>query len=222
MDGHMTLGELAAQGPSIRGVLLRHRLDFCCKGKTRLEDACRKRELDLATVLGELEASSKAVEAEEDWQSEPLPALVDHILTRFHEPLPNQLETVIAAAEKVERVHGKKPSCPRGLTAHLRTMRDELGSHLAKEETVLFPAIVAGRAGAALRGPVSVMLHEHDSHGEALTTIRELTTDLQPPPEACATWRALYEQLERLEEELMEHIHLENHVLFPRALESVR
>ncbi len=112
MDGHITLGELAAKGPSVRGVLLRHRLDFCCKGRTPLEDACRARELDLVPIIEELKASLEAVESDEDWQNQPLPTF--------------------------------------------RTMRDELGSHLAKEETVLFPAIIAGRAGAALQGPISV------------------------------------------------------------------
>ncbi|MCA9587981.1 MAG: hemerythrin domain-containing protein, partial [Myxococcales bacterium] len=86
------------------------------------------------------------------------------------------------------------------------------------EEQVLFPAIHGGRLGAPVHMPIRVMMQEHDDHGENLRRMRELATGYVPPPEACATWRALYAGLEKLEAELMEHIHLENNVLFPRAL----
>ncbi len=89
---------------------------------------------------------------------------------------------------------------------------------MMKEEQMLFPAILAGRRGGHVHMPIRVMMHEHDDHGENLRRLRELATDFRPPVEACATWRALYAGLEKLESELMEHIHLENNVLFPRAL----
>jgi regulator of cell morphogenesis and NO signaling len=98
-------------------------------------------------------------------------------------------------------------------------MRDELESHMQKEEHVLFPLILAGR-GALAAAPIRVMEREHEDHGRNLERLRELAHDFAPPLDACGTWRALYLGLEELEREIMEHIHLENHVLFPRALRA--
>jgi regulator of cell morphogenesis and NO signaling len=92
---------------------------------------------------------------------------------------------------------------------------------MAKEEQVLFPMILAG-AGPRTRGPITVMLHEHDDHGANLAKMRQLAGDFQPPEAACTTWRALYLRLEELEGELMDHIALENNVLFPKALRPER
>lgn len=213
-----TLGDIAATSSRARSVLLRHRLDFCCGGTQTLGDACAREGISTEVVLRDLAAALTTDETSEDWSHRPITLLVDHILGRYHAPLPAHLDTVVAAAEKVERVHAAKESCPRGLASHLRQVRDELANHMAKEERVLFPAIQAGRRGAMLGAPVSVMVLEHEEHGRNLARIRELAHDLVPPPEACATWRTLYEELARLESELMAHIHLENHVLFPRAL----
>lgn len=219
-DTQMTLGEIAAKGPNARGVLLRHQLDFCCKGKRTLADACAAAGLDSSILVGELTEALSVVSDHKDWEQAPLPEIVDYIIEYYHRPHVGQLDGVIAAAERVERVHGTKESHPDGLAAHLRAVRADLLDHMSKEEQVLFPAIVSGRRGEKLSGPVSLMMTEHEDHGEALETTRALTANLTPPPEACATWRALYEQLENLEGELMEHIHLENYVLFPRALQG--
>ena len=122
-------------------------------------------------------------------------------------------------AEKVERVHAKKPTCPRGLARHLERMLDAVEEHLAKEEQILFPLIRGGH-GPKAQMPIRMMLQEHDDHGAALARTRALTNDLVPPMEACATWKALYLGLGELERDLHTHIHLENHVLFPRALRA--
>jgi regulator of cell morphogenesis and NO signaling len=120
-------------------------------------------------------------------------------------------------AQKVEVRHADKVSCPKGLGALLVAMHEDVLDHLEKEEQVLFPMILAGQ-GASAVGPVHVMEREHDEHGRNLRRVRELTGDLQPPAEACVTWRALYLGLQQFEEELMAHIHLENNILFRRAL----
>lgn len=220
MDPNTSLGDLAASGADIRGVLLRYQLDFCCGGGRSLAESCAQAGLELSRVLSDLEVATVRDPGDTDWRQRPLDDIVEHILERFHRRLPAHLDSVIAAAEKVERVHVEKATCPRGLAAHLRGIREGVMRHLAKEEQVLFPALLAGRRGGMLRGPVSVMMREHDEHGDNLKRTRTLTANLTPPPEACATWRALYEELGRLEADLMEHIHLENHVLFPRSLEG--
>lgn len=128
------------------------------------------------------------------------------------------LPVLLGAAQKVERVHGAKPSCPQGLSSALEQLASEMHTHMDKEEQILFPAIRSGGRGAQLHMPVRVMMQEHDDHGVGLRRIRTLATDFVPPPAACATWRALYGGLAKLEGELMEHIHLENNILFPGAL----
>jgi regulator of cell morphogenesis and NO signaling len=195
---------------------LAHGLDFCCKGRRSLSAACSEKGLDPATVLAELEAPA----AEDDltaWSERPAPELVRHIVTRYHEALRRDLPALIAMAEKVEARHADKPTVPLGLANHLRVMHLAVLDHLGKEESILFPAILSGR-GAMCGGPIQVMEAEHVDHGQNLARMRALAGDLVPPPEACTTWRALYLGLATLERELMEHIHLENNVLFPRVL----
>ncbi|MCA9634353.1 MAG: DUF542 domain-containing protein, partial [Myxococcales bacterium] len=170
-----SLGDLAATGPDARGVLLRHQLDFCCGGGQSLAEACKAGGLDLQQVVTDLEAAAARGAESVDWRTRSVEQLVNHILERFHRPLPDHVNSVVAAAEKVERVHAAKASCPHGLAAHLRAIRDDLTSHLAKEEQVLFPALLGGQRGGMLSGPVSVMMREHDDHGENLKRTRSLT-----------------------------------------------
>ena len=211
-----TLGEVAATHPEATHVFLRHRLDFCCGGAQQLGDACREVGLDPYAVIGEIIAEGVSGDSVR-WDTRPLHDVIEFILIHYHEPLRRDLGVLIEAARKVERVHGKKPSCPHGLAALLEQLEVELHEHMDKEEQVVFPAIQSGE-GPRLQMPVRMMMQEHDDHGVSLERIRVRTGDYQPPPEACATWRALYSGLAKLEAELMQHIHLENNVLFPRAL----
>lgn len=151
------------------------------------------------------------------WNSAPLSDLIRFIVTRYHGPLRAELPELIALAGRVEAQHGEAHACPRGLTAHLELLHAAVIEHLAKEEKVLFPMILEGY-GARTAGPVRVMELEHEEHGVNLARIRELTRNLTPPDDACATWQGLYQRLGRLEAELLEHLDLENTVLFPRAL----
>lgn len=212
----MTLAELVTAEPGSARVLHRHGLDFCCGGRRSLEEACRARGIDPGVVLEELTAR-ESVPEEVHVEQLSQPALIDFILTRYHEPLRPELARLVALAEKVERVHAAKPACPRGLAAHLHETREAIEDHLAKEEQILFPLIHAGR-GRYAHMPIRVMIQEHDDHGENLRAIRSLTGNLTVPAEACNSWRLLYQGLEGLELELMQHIHIENNILFPRAL----
>lgn len=214
-----TLAELAATRPAASRVFRRHHLDFCCGGRRPLADACAERGLDAAAILAEIDAETVQPSDPTAMVDRAPNAIIDHILVRYHEPLRRELPELIALAKKVERVHADKSACPHGLARRLEAMHLELLSHLAKEEQVLFPMIQSG-AGPRIGGPVTVMLREHDDHGENLKALRELADDYQPPPEACTTWRALYLRLDALERDLMDHIALENNVLFPKALSS--
>jgi regulator of cell morphogenesis and NO signaling len=216
-----TLGELAVAVPTAAKVFHRYGLDYCCGGKQSLAAACARKGLDPAAVLEDIRTDQAALRVPGDgglrWLDRPLVELVQHILTRYHAPLRDELTRLMTMARRVEQVHAERPECPTGLADHLEAMGPFVADHLAKEEQILFPMILAGR-GRLASVPVQVMLGEHVDHGDALRRIRRLTNDLRLPEGACATWRELYRSLLQLEVDLMEHIHLENNVLFPRAL----
>lgn len=216
MDPRTTLAELAATLPAASRVFQRHQLDFCCGGGTSLAEACAAQGLEVDEVLREIEEAAGAGD-DPRWDGRPASEIIDHILARYHAPLRDELPRLRAMAARVEERHAGKAACPKGLAALLDTMIEEVRSHLAKEEQVLFPMIRAG-GGATARGPIRLLEEEHEGHGANLRRIRRLTGDFHPPEDACPTWKALYLGLEQLELDLMRHIHLENAVLFPRTL----
>jgi len=128
------------------------------------------------------------------------------------------LTELVALARKVEAVHANHPQALHGLADLLQQMRGELEVHMKKEELILFPAMRRG-AGTRLDAPIARMRHDHDDHGEHLRRLKVLTNDFTPPVEACRSWQALYTGTAKLSEDLMEHVHLENYVLFPRFQE---
>ena len=219
IDKEQTLGQLATAVPGAARVFHRHGLDYCCGGSKPLSTACAESGLDVATVLEEVQAASTTPAAPLDWGQRPLAALIRHILDRYHAPLKLEIPRLVELARTVERVHEGNPRCPVGLASHLDGMQRAVDEHLMKEELILFPMILEAR-GRLARMPIQVMLAEHEDHGQALRKTRALTGDLQVPEEACLKWRELYRALGELEQELMDHILLENSVLFPRALEE--
>ena len=211
------LGELAAANPSATRVFLRHRLDFCCGGRRTLAEACERAGLDSAAIVAELEQEATRGDSSVRWESRSQTELADHIESHYHAGLRRDLPPLIEAARKVERVHASKPGVPTGLADVLTEFFDEMQTHMGKEEKILFPMIRRGARAEGVYMPVRMMESEHDSHREQLAKIRELTDDLRLPAHACATWTALYHGLETIEAELMQHIHLENNILFSRA-----
>ena len=140
-------------------------------------------------------------------------ALIDHILTNYHEMHRVDLASLVPLA--VEQVHADDPDAPKGLAHALTMLAREMEDHMTKEEMILFPAMRAG-GGAGIEHPIAVMRADHDDHAESISLIRKLTADLAPPEHACGSWRSLYGGTATLLEELAAHIALENDVLFPR------
>src|SRR5262245_13804610 len=217
MTSTNTLADLATARPAAARVFYRHGLDFCCAGRRPLSDVCAERGLDASTVIAEIDAEESLPGESRRWDRERLPVLMAFIVDTYHRRLRESFPELIHMAQKVEARHADKASRPRGLSAHLIAMHESVLEHLMKEEQVLFPLIANGQGRAAV-GPVHVMEVEHEEHGRDLEVIRRLTNGFEPPADACVTWRALYLGLRQLEEELMMHIHLENNVLFRRAL----
>ena len=217
MQASTTLADFARTQPSATRVFMRHKLDFCCGGRKSLADACASRGLDSAQILRELDAEARRGDDPPSWERRTQAELADHIESHYHAALRKDLPLLIDASRKVERVHADKPGVPAGLADVLVEFFGEMEQHMQKEERVLFPMLRRGVRGEGVYMPVRMMESEHDSHREYLERIRELTDDLQLPPHACATWTALYNGLAHVEAELMQHIHLENNILFSRA-----
>lgn len=214
---NVTLADLAVTRSGATRVFLKHRLDFCCGGQRLLEDVCAEKGLDPSALLTEISNQDSPAGDLSGWASRPLNQLIDFIEDRYHQRHRADLPELIAMATKVEKVHAEKPTCPHNLADHLRNVQSAVLDHLAKEEQVLFPMIRDGHLGQ-VNAPIRVMEQEHEDHGRNLVYLRTLAHDFIAPPESCATWKALYLRLNRFTDELMEHIHLENNVLFPRAL----
>ena len=206
-----SLGSLAVQIPGATAIFRRLKLDFCCGGQQSLGAACASKGLDADAILGEIQALQQVEAAPQA----PAPSeLIDHILRRYHEVHRQQLPELIRMARRVEAVHRDHPQVPHGLADHLETMEQELLDHMAKEEQILFPLLKQGGHPMAVH-PIGVMRHEHVSHGEQIERLAEFTNQHQPPEGACNTWQALYAGTARLTEDLIEHIHTENNLLFP-------
>ncbi len=206
------LGQIAVDLPGSTAVFRRLKLDFCCGGQVSLAAACAQKDLNADTVVAELLTLDRRSAAPE---ADAPDALIDHILTRYHEVHRQQLPELIRMARRVEAVHGDRPDCPAGLVDLLETMQAELLDQMSKEEAILFPMLRQGSAAFAA-GPIAVMRMEHNGHGEQIARLLALTQDTTPPAGACTTWRALYAGIEQLVNDLMEHIHLENNRLFTR------
>lgn len=208
-----TTGEIAASIPGATAVFRRHRLDFCCHGDVPLGQAASRRGLPVEEVERDLSTLHQA--AAETPAALGSGELIDHILTRYHETHRRELPELIMLSLKVEAVHSDRPEVPKGLAALLREMQGELEIHMKKEELILFPAM-RRRNGPGLEAPINQMRLDHDDHGSHLQSLEALTSGFTPPSDACGSWRALFAGASKLADDLMEHIHLENNVLFPR------
>lgn len=206
-----SIGEIAATLPGATAIFRRHKLDFCCGGGIPLAEAAAKR----AAPLNEIEADLAALTPSDAALPQSTAALVDLIEQRYHATHRRELPELINLARRVERVHADNPNVPAGLADLLTRMQEELGDHMAKEENVLFPMMRRG-GHPMIAQPIAMMRDEHDDHGEHLETMEQITQGGVPPEGACNSWRALYTGTRKFADDLVEHVHIENNILFPR------
>lgn len=230
LNAQSTVGDLVKDRPARSRLFEQLKIDYCCGGKLSLAEACGTRGLDVDDVLREIRQSDVSDSAEPtmvDACAMGLGELAGHIVDTHHAYLRQELPRLDLLTRKVVAVHGE--SEPR-----LRRIRDifvefemELSDHMWKEEQILFPMIrqieIAQTAPdfhcGLLANPIGQMESEHESAGDALHQFRVLSDDYTPPDWACNSFRALYEALRELEQDMHQHIHKENNVLFPRALQ---
>lgn len=207
-----TLGRIAVALPGATAVFRRLKLDFCCGGQVSLALAAQAKGLDTVALLAELGALQRP---EQETQPTDVAALIDHILSRYHAVHRQQLPELIRMARRVEAVHRDNPDVPAGLAELLEAVEQDLLAHMHKEEAILFPMLQAGGNPSA-RQPINMMRAEHIHHGAMLDRLAELTHSATPPEGACNTWRALYAGIAQLHDDLINHIHTENNILFPQ------
>ncbi|MCB6184579.1 iron-sulfur cluster repair protein YtfE [Leeia sp. TBRC 13508] len=211
LDPTLAIGQIAVALPGSTAVFRELKLDYCCGGQLSLAEAVAKKGLTLEDVLARLANLQRTNDLPVDL---PTAELIDHILARYHEVHRQQLPELIAMAKRVEAVHRDDPDVPSGLAALLAKVADELESHMQKEEQILFPMLKAGGNPFVVH-PIAVMRSEHTDHGENVAALMLITNDMTPPAHACNTWRALFSGIQQLCDDLINHIHLENNVLFP-------
>jgi len=223
-----TVGAIVAERPALARVFERLGIDYCCGGKQTLEAACARKNLDPHTVSLMLAASVTANDAspEVDAAGMTLSQLADHIEQTHHLYTKSELPRLVEMAGRVAGKHGWRDGRLAEVHQTVVALTEEMFSHMRKEELILFPMVRQIEAGAAdgsfhcgsIASPISVMEAEHESAGNAIARLRELTDGFTPDAESCNTHRALLAGLAEFEGDLHRHVHKENNILFPRAL----
>jgi iron-sulfur cluster repair di-iron protein len=236
LDGTTTVRDLVGRYPQTRPVFEQHGIDYCCGGGQSLAEVAQKHRLELPALMAAVEKAlhappDKSAAVNKDWYAVPLQELINHIVGVHHAYLKKELPRLGMLEQKVLRAHGARHGdMLRQVHTLFVGLDGELSRHLAREEREVFPEIVAAQARAlektsdrtaaskSVRDPVGQLEQEHANAGTTLARLREVTNNYTLPSDACPTFKALYDELQQMEADLHQHIHLENNVLFPRAL----
>jgi regulator of cell morphogenesis and NO signaling len=226
-----TLGEIVSKDLRKAETFKKFGLDFCCGGKKSLEDACKEKGLDILQVRNELEKTSHASTGtpQHDFDSWSLSFLADYIVNVHHAYVKQNIPILLELSQKVATRHGKAHPELNQIAEKVSAMANELTLHLKKEEGILFPYIKQlenpdtsygqmSQAFGSVKQPVAVMENDHDIVGQLAEEIKNLTNNYTLPENACNSYGLLYKKLEDFENDLHMHIHLENNILFPKAI----
>jgi regulator of cell morphogenesis and NO signaling len=222
-----TVGEMVAARPALSRLFEKLGIDFCCGGKKPLAQLAAARGLDPVTVLALIDAALAVTPGAEDVNPATLSLteLADHVERTHHEYTKAELPRLVEMAERVARKHAWRDDRLKEVAETVAVLANEMFSHMAKEENVLFPLVRQLDSGApdqfhcgSIANPIRQMEHEHEFAGNAVARLRELTDGFRPDADACNTHRALLGGLEEFESDLHRHVHKENNILFPRAL----
>ncbi len=217
------VGQIVAEDYRASQVLRSYGLDFCCGGGRTLEKACNAKKIDLDDVVSELKALELADNTEDNYNEWSLDFLVDYIVNNHHSFVRKMLPELNFYAEKVARVHGERDPELYDILQNVRMLQEEMLGHLQKEEEELFPQVKEmvqqKKTGSVKAAIVEALEDEHDKAGELMATIEALTNGFNPPETACASYRVFFQNLEGFQKDLHKHVHLENNILFPKALQ---
>ncbi len=231
----LTLAQIVNSNHKAASVFEKYHLDFCCKGKRSLAQACNEQELALSQVAGDLqEVFANAANGNADFDNMSLTQLSDYIVQTHHAYVKNEMPQIYAYLQKVSSKHGDRHPELYKIFQGFAAVKEEMEGHMKKEELILFPRIkemekLANSSGdqfqmniGYLQSPITVMETEHDHAGAQLNEIRILTDNYTPPQDACTTYRLSFAALQAFEIDLHQHVHLENNILFPKAIEEFK
>jgi regulator of cell morphogenesis and NO signaling len=225
-----TLAEIAKDNIKSAIVFEEYGLDFCCNGKRPLSEACREKNIDVNDVINSLAGLDSNIESGNANYWEP-DFLVDYIINNHHQYVRRIIPVISLHTDKVASVHGENHPETKQIADLFLAIRQELESHMIKEERILFPYIkqlsnakkyseqIAPPPFGTIQNPIRMMETEHQSAGDTMHKIRDLSSNFATPTDACNTYKALYSELKEFEHDLHKHIHLENNILFPKAIE---
>jgi len=224
--------DIALSNPAARQVLEDAGLDYCCGGGKSLHEECLHAGVEAEEILKRLHENSKDINPDEaKWASAPLSDLTRHIREKHHRYVREAIARVQPLLEKVGAKHGENHPEIAGIQRLFTEVGREMIMHMQKEEQILFPYIDAVERSAhahgsveppffqTVRNPIQAMMKEHDAAGELVKLIRKASSDYAAPANACPSYQALYKDLREFEADLHQHVHLENNILFPRAVE---
>lgn len=222
-----SLAQIVQSNHQSAAVFEKYHLDFCCKGKRPLLQACKEQNVPVDEIVTELETVLlKEVRSEDtDFDKISLTELADHIVNTHHDYVKKESTQIFAYLQRVALKHGDRHPEMRKVFELFSEVKNEMESHMQKEEIILFPRIkqleqegLTNQHLAYFQAPISVMEMEHDHAGRLMEQIRTLTSDYNPPADACTTYRLSFAALKAFEMDLHQHVHLENNILFPKAL----
>ena len=232
MRENQIIGELVAKDYRTASVFKKYSIDFCCQGNRTIQEACEKKNIDSKKILEDLDTLVQAKsEATTDYQSWQLDLLADYIEKKHHRYVEDKTLEIQPYLDKICRVHGEHHPELFEIKNEFNASAGELAAHMKKEELILFPFIrkmvkakqensnVEAAHFGTVKNPIQMMMDEHTVEGNRFRRIEELSNNYTPPQDACNTYRVSFALLKEFEQDLHLHIHLENNILFPKAIE---
>ena len=225
------IGQFVAEDFRTAAIFSKYKIDFCCNGNRTVAEACEKKGLDSSKIMDEINQILNAKTGETiDYKSWPLDLLAEYIEKKHHRYVEEKIPVIRQFLDKLCRVHGQRHPELHKINELFTASAGELASHMKKEELILFPFVkkmvkaklengsVQAPQFGTVENPISMMKHEHDNEGERFRQIAELTDNYNPPADACNTYKVTFAMLDEFEKDLHLHIHLENNILFPKAI----
>ena len=230
VDTKITIGEIVAEDFKTAAVFSKYGIDFCCKGHRTLEEVCEKKNISVEQLSEELAQASGNATGAIDYLSWPSDLMIDYIEKKHHRYIEEKTPVILQYLNKLCKVHGQRHPELFEVYKEFSESAGELAAHMKKEELILFPFIKKMLKAkeenlplnrpnfGTVENPVAMMKHEHTTEGERFEEIAKLTDNYNPPADACSTYRVTFAMLQEFEQDLHTHIHLENNILFPRAI----
>lgn len=227
-----TIGDYVAEDFRTAAVFQKHKIDFCCRGGRTIDEVCEKKQISKDQLVTDLQNALSAQGGESiDYKSWPLDLLVDYIEKKHHRYVEATIPTLLEFLNKLCKVHGERHPELFEITEEFTASASELAAHMKKEELILFPyvrkMVTAKLSGqdvseahfGTVENPITMMMSEHDNEGVRYRKIAELTNNYTPPADGCTTYRVAFSLLQEFEADLHKHIHLENNIVFKKAIE---